>query len=45
MVMGGAIVIVGFIFHVIGTVLLVTKTKKQLLLEAELYVLKNNSTK
>ena len=45
MVMGGAIVTVGFIFHVIGTVLLVTKTKKQLLLEAELYVLKNNSTK
>lgn len=44
MVMGGAIVIVGFIFHVIGTVLLVTKTKKQLLLEAELQVLRNSRT-
>jgi hypothetical protein len=44
MVMGGAIATVGLLFHIIGVVLLVTKTKKQYLLEAELEVLKNNKT-
>lgn len=44
MVMGGAIATVGLLFHIIGVVLLVAKTKKQYLLEAELEVLKNNKT-
>ncbi len=44
MVIGGAIATVGLLFHIIGVVLLVTKTKKQYLLEAKLEVLKNNKS-
>lgn len=39
-----AVATVGLLFHVIGVILLVTKTKKQYLLEAELEVLKNNKS-
>ena len=44
LVIGGAVATVGLLFHIIGVVLLVTKTKKQYLLEAELEVLKNNKS-
>ncbi len=41
---GGAIASVGAIFYIVGIVLLVTKTKKQRIMEAELHLLKNNHT-
>ena len=41
---GGAIASVGAIFYIVGIVLLITKTKKQRIMEAELQLLKNNHT-
>lgn len=41
MMIGGSITFVGLVFSIVGIVLLATKTKKQLLMEAELEVLKN----